>query len=288
MHISQKIILSLLISLLPIVGSAQKSDTKIERGRIHTDCRHKGIHRVRTYDVFSADIPPSFEGFRLAYISDTHYPSRFTSRTLESLKNILLELSPDAILLGGDYQEGCDYVEPLFQAIMASAPSFGAYAVLGNNDFERCTELIKNQMSASGITLIEDTLAQICHSDEKIYICGAHNTFRTRESSPSPTRFVNDSDFAILLTHTPDYAEDVDISGADLTLAGHTHGGQVTFFGLFAPKTASHYGQQFRTGLNFNSAGLPVITSNGIGTSRVALRFCAPSEIFIITLHSDK
>lgn len=95
-------------------------------------------------------------------------------------------------------------------------------------------------------------------------------------------------DFVILLTHTPDYAEDVPITNTDLVLAGHTHGGQVTLFGLYAPIIPSHYGKRFRTGLKYNSHHIPMIITNGIGTSNKNIRLFAPSEVVMIILHQQK
>ena len=70
-------------------------------------------------------------------------------------------------------------------------------------------------------------------------------------------------------------------------LAGHTHGGQVTIFGLYAPFTASRYGMRFRSGLRYNSDGLPIIISNGLGTSRYPVRVFAPTDVVIVTLCRD-
>ena len=82
--------------------------------------------------------------------------------------------------------------------------------------------------------------------------------------------------------------EDADVSGVDLALAGHTHGGQVTLFGLYAPITASRYGMRFRTGLRrSSSSGVPIIISSGLGTSRRNIRFCAPTDIVVVTLRRD-
>jgi predicted MPP superfamily phosphohydrolase len=73
----------------------------------------------------------------------------------------------------------------------------------------------------------------------------------------------------------------------DLALAGHTHGGQVTIFGLYAPFTASRYGMRFRSGLKYNSNGLPIIVSNGLGTSRYPVRMFAPTDVVVVTLYKD-
>lgn len=262
--------------------------TSFDRGRLRTECSHPGIKRVRTYDVTSPDIPYSFDGYRIAFVADMHYPSLFTDETLVSLGNVLRELNADLLLLGGDYQEDCEHVEPLFKTMMESKPADGAFAVLGNNDLERCTDIIKSLMVDHGIQLVEDTCIKVVRGGEHISIAGVHNFFRGPETDKSPTLKEPETDFVILLTHAPDYAEDQDISHADITLAGHTHGGQVTMFGAWAPVTASRYGQRFLKGLNWNSAGQPVITTTGIGTSRRAVRLFAPSEVILLRLHSTR
>lgn len=60
----------------------------------------------------------------------------------------------------------------------------------------------------------------------EILIAGVRNPFNLQKNGVSPTLALSPDDFVILLTHTPDYAEDVAITNTDLVLAGHTHGGR--------------------------------------------------------------
>ena len=262
-----------------------------------TSLRYAGVNRVRNYSISSIDIPESFDGYRIAFASDFHLKSKFKERQLHGTVKALQTIAPDILLLGGDYQEGCEYVEPLFTELGRVNTPDGTYAVLGNNDYERCTDLIRSEMQKQGINLLEDATATIHRGNDSILLWGAnayaghYPTVRQREgiaSNPQnrnhKSEIINPTDFVILLTHTPDYVEDADISGVDLALAGHTHGGQVTFFGLYAPVTASKYGKRFRTGLRYNSQDIPVIISGGLGTSRYPIRFCAPTDIIVVTL----
>ena len=262
-----------------------------------TSLRYAGVNRVRNYSISSIDIPESFDGYRIAFASDFHLKSKFKERQLHGTVKALQTIAPDILLLGGDYQEGCEYVEPLFTELGSISTPDGTYAVLGNNDYERCTDLIRSEMQKQGITLLEDATATIHRGNGSILLWGAnayagrYPSARQREgiaSNPQnrnhKSEIINPTDFVILLTHTPDYVEDADISGVDLALAGHTHGGQVTFFGLYAPVTASKYGKRFRTGLRYNSQDIPVIISGGLGTSRYPIRFCAPTDIIVVTL----
>ena len=258
-----------------------------------TSIRYTGVGRIRDYEISSPNVPPSFNGYRIAFASDFHLESKFKERQLHGTVKALQATAPDVLLLGGDYQEGCEYVLPLLAELGRVVTPDGTFAVLGNNDYERCTELIRRAMREQGMTPLEDTIATLYRGDDSITLWGAnayagrYPTAPKKSSISTRDTSIDENSFTILLTHTPDYVEDTDVSGVDLALAGHTHGGQVTLFGLYAPITASKYGSRFRTGLRRNSQGVPIIISGGLGTSRRNIRFCAPTDIIIVTLRRD-
>ena len=249
---------------------------------------HQGMARIKEYDFYHADIPDSFDGFRIAFASDLHYKSKFKEKELAGLVNTVNALNADVFLMGGDYQEGCEYVPELGRRLAEIKTRFGTIGVMGNNDHERCHDEIIEQMERVGIRILEHENDTLSIGHERIIISGVRNPFNLSANGTSPTLALKPEDFVILLTHTPDYAEDVDISNTDLALAGHTHGGQITLFGLYAPKTGSRYGQRFRTGKKENSKGIPVIITNGLGTSWMNFRLFAPSEVVLIRLHRVK
>lgn len=279
-------ILIFLIGFWGVVGTVFSQS--IEKGKVKLPFSHPGINRVRTYEVTHADIPKTFEGFRIAFISDLHYKSKFGEKGLASLVRMLRALQPDLLLMGGDYQEGCEYVDELFDSIATVKAPYGIVGVMGNNDYERCHDTIISTMKRNGIHVLEHEIFPVKRGDSEIFIAGVRNPFDLHRNGNSPVQALDSSAYVILLTHTPDYAEDTDNSRADLALAGHTHGGQVTFLGLYAPIVPSHYGRRFRTGLKETTQGVPLIITNGIGTSQRKIRFCAPSEIVLLELHSLK
>ena len=122
-----------------------------------TSIRYAGVNRVRIYDIGSPDVPEAFDGYRIAFASDFHLESKFKQRQLYGTVKALQALAPDVVMLGGDYQEGCEYVAPLFEALAEATPPDGIYAVMGNNDYERCTEQIRHAMREQGMTLLEDS-----------------------------------------------------------------------------------------------------------------------------------
>ena len=203
---------------------------------------------------------------------------------LNDLVRLLIAQKADVLLMGGDYQEGCEYVEPLFSALARVKTPMGTYGVMGNNDYERCHDDIVNTMKHYGMRPLEHEVDTLRKDGQQIIIAGVRNPFDLGRNGVSPTLVLSPKDFVILLVHTPDYIEDVSVANTDLALAGHTHGGQVRVFGV-APALNSHYGNRFITGLAYNSAKIPLIITNGIGTSKLPIRVGAPAEIIVITLH---
>lgn len=255
----------------------------IEKKRIKLPFPHKGVGRAVQYSVEHPDVPEAFRGFRIAFVSDIHYASKFKQKHIAALTRTLRFLKPDLVLLGGDYQEGCDYVEELFDSLASVSAPYGMAAVMGNNDYERCHGLIVESMQKHGIVPLEHKVLPVEKDGKQIYIAGVRNPFDLKNNGVSPAQSCDSAAYVILLTHTPDYAQTVDNSRADLALAGHTHGGQVAFFG-YAPVTASQYGQRFVRGLSHTDQEVPVITTNGIGTSRWKVRIGARSEVLLIEL----
>lgn len=246
--------------------------------------RYPGVGRIRRYTIGHPQVPAAFDGFRIAFASDFHLESKYKYRHLQNTVRALQDERPDLLLLGGDYQEGCEYVAPFFAALGQVTPPYGAYAVLGNNDYERCTNEIRRAMKQNGINLLEHELDTLTRDGQNLILAGVANGFDLKRYATSPTARLKEEDYVILITHTPDYTEDSDITHTDLALAGHTHGGQVTLFGLIVPETGSKYGRRFLTGLNHNTRGIPVITSNGLGTSRKNIRTGARSDVMVVTL----
>lgn len=248
--------------------------------------RPRGMARIKQYTFTHKDIPSSFDGTSVLFASDFHYKSKFGDKRLRKAIATIRKINPEVILLGGDYKEGCENINPLFDALGSLHPELGTYAVMGNNDYETCYDEIVTAMKKNGIRLLEHQCDTIHKDNGEIIIAGIRNPF-DRANMLSPTLALNDSDFVIMLVHTPDYAQDTDISNTDLVLAGHTHGGQVTLFGLYAPVIPSKYGQRFRTGKKHNDTGTPVIITNGLGTSQIKLRMFAPSELVLIRLKKE-
>lgn len=241
-----------------------------------------GVGRVKNYSVDNESLPLRFDGYKVAFISDIHYPSLFNRKRLAKLVGRLRKESPDVLLLGGDYVTDNRYIPELFDSLSAVAPADGIYAVLGNH--ERRNELhITDAMRSFGIQLLADSVAAVSRGGDTIYIAGIYDSFVYDSLAVQPSESVAEEAYTILLCHTPDYAE-ISSTTADIVFSGHTHGGQVSILGIYTPVKNSRYGNRFLRGRNVTTSGSEIITTNGVGTSRRKVRFCVPSEIVIVRL----
>jgi uncharacterized protein len=239
---------------------------------------------VKEVNLSSPDIPLSFEGKRIVFVSDIHNGEFFSIERLKALVSQINGLSPDMIILGGDYAYwGSTNTSACFEELKNLRAPLGKYGVLGNHDYwEGGPETLKD-MNNSGITSLNDQGYWIYSGSERIRLGGVsdlgHGT-----ADPIPTIIeANQSDYVILVSHNPDYAEELETPIVDVVLSGHTHGGQVTFFGLWAPYMSSEYGQKYMGGFA-ETPFTTVYVTRGIGMTMLPVRFFARPEITVLTL----
>lgn len=253
---------------------------------------------IKEYAFGDPDLPAAFDGTRIVLVTDVHRGPFFSQDRVRSLVEMVTALEPDLVVLGGDYVFlGTKYAASCFAELGKLEAPLGRFAVLGNHDYgdyekgEEGPALVIQAIRDAGITLLRDQGAWIERDGGRIRIGGVSDYSVDKPDARSVLEGTDRSDFVLLVSHSPDYAEKLPEDTVDLVLSGHTHGGQVTFFGLWAPYVPSDYGQKYRTGLVSTSPGedsTVVIVSNGIGTSTIPpVRLLARPQIVVITLRSE-
>jgi len=233
------------------------------------------VHRVV---IFDSDIPPEFDNKTFVFISDLHYGPYFGVDRVRYVVDLVNSLEPDYIVLGGDYVsagDDWDYssAKPVFDELKR-LNQVSKYGVLGNHDhwFNRAAS--EDGLRYAGVMLIDNACVNL---SEGIRLCGVGDLWED-------TQFVEEgvANYTVVVSHNPDYAEELAGEDVDLVLSGHNHGGQVTFFGLWAPYLPSDYGQKYRAGLVDNGFNKVYVT-RGAGQG-LPLRFFARPEITVLTL----
>jgi len=236
----------------------------------------------KTTATNDSDVPQNFVGKKIIFVSDIHNGQYFKRERVADVVRKVNDLNPDIVVLGGDYVYGDrKYIEPCFEELAKLKAKMGIFGVTGNHDEWEDHDLTVKSMKKAGITVLSDRAEWLKIDKDKIKIAGI-DWYSTSEPDIGPLiEDAGENDFVILVSHTPDFAEKLKTSKIDLMLSGHTHGGQVTFFGLWAPYLPSQYGQKYRTGV-IKDDKTTVLISNGIGSMLLPIRFFARPQINII------
>ena len=235
-------------------------------------------------EIIDEDIPAAFVDTKLVFVSDIHHGPFFGISRVKKLVRTINAKNPDIILLGGDYvHRSPEYIEPCFNELRKLRAPLGVYGVLGNHDHWEDATQTWNSMEKTGIVLLDNSALWIEKDGGRIKVGGVGDLFEDDQDINPTVKDVNREDFVVLVTHNPDYVETISIDKIDLVFGGHTHGGQVTFFGLWAPLIPSRYGQKYRSGL-IELGDMKLIVSNGIGTVTPPVRFFARPQINTVVL----
>lgn len=141
-------------------------------------------------------------------------------------------------------------------------------------------------MIRNGIKICDNKSYWLNLDSDSIKIGGVGDLWEDEQILENTVSDLEKTDFSILISHSPDYLENIQTDLIDFTLSGHSHGGQMTFFGMWAPILPSKYGQKYRYGLK-QFENMQSYISSGIGTITPPLRFFCRPEIVVIELKNE-
>jgi predicted MPP superfamily phosphohydrolase len=223
---------------------------------------------------------------RLVLMSDIHVagPDMPPAR-VQRLVGQVNSLHPDFVLIAGDFVSDkrtasrrynvSDAIAPL----VALTPRIGTYAVLGNHDHWRDAQAVRSELQRAGINVLSNravTAGPLTIGGVDDPYTGHDNAAREIQqmrAHPRPR---------ILLSHSPDIFPQVP-ADVLLTLAGHTHCGQIRLPFAGAVSTMSAYGEKYACG-RVDENGRVLIVSAGLGTSLLPLRLGAIPDLWLIEL----
>lgn len=229
-------------------------------------------------------IPDGFEGFRLVFLADIHHGPNFSRERVASLVRRVNALEPDLIVLGGDYvHRHPDYIEPVFKELAALRAPHGVHGVLGNHDHWESAPRTRAAMASAGIGILDNNAVWVERDGDRIRLGGVGDLWEDTPNLAPTLDGVSADDLVVLLCHEPDFAERLEDDRIDLLLAGHTHGGQVTVLGLWAPVLPTRYGNKYRSGW-VQTEHTTVFITRGVGTISPPVRFFCRPEIVVLEL----
>lgn len=244
--------------------------------------------QVRKYVIRSKDIPEEFHGKKVLFLADFQVDTwgRYNEKQMERITNLVNSQEKDIILLGGDYTNWTGKIERFYSDLKKmKEPEYGVYAVLGNHDYNN-VKRNSNKIRELGYTLLVNENAKVTINGKSIVIAGVDDYLKGNPDATKALKGIRKEDFVILLNHNPDYFEymtEKEKELADITLSGHTHGGQITLFGYILADQIKHgkyaYGMK-----EFNGHRIYTTSGVGGGAFELFIRFFAKPEIVIFEL----
>ena len=248
----------------------------------------------------SPDLPPYFDGYRLVQITDFHLGSfppgnDFVQKVVDATNNE----EPDMILFTGDLVNNqASEVEPYLETLAQLHASDGIYSIWGNHDYceygnnhsigalKRNRRMLYGYQESLGWHQLMNEHHVVSHGMASIAVIGVENPgqppFTNRSNLKKAMKGLNPDMFKILLSHDPHHwRREVVGKKIQLTLAGHTHAGQLKI-GKWTPARMAfkEWGGAYRIGEQM------LYVSSGIGGS-FPFRLGAWPELTVITLKRD-
>jgi predicted MPP superfamily phosphohydrolase len=245
-------------------------------------------HRIRL-----ARLPKAFEGFHIAQLSDIHISPFMPAGEIRRCVTLVNELQADLVVLTGDYlADDRQAQNEVVQALGGLRAPYGVFGCLGNHEIYTETEdSIARLFAAEGICILRQERVPIQSRGEMLNLIGIDYQslpFSTDHSGHDVDQYLAGNEklvipgvVNILLSHNPNTFDRAAELGIDLTLAGHTHGGEFEFIhrGVSLPRIETRYISGW-----FERPGGQLYVNRGLGTTGFPIRFGSRPEITVFEL----
>ena len=248
---------------------------------------------LNTYTIESEKLPKSFDGYKIAHVSDLH--NNEMGEDNENLLAMLKDSSPDIIAITGDIVDSRNTdIEIALQFANEAEKIAPCYYITGNHEARVSEyESLKKGLIEIGVTVLEDKSISLEKSGEDITLMGVDDpSFITdyllvddkEVMQDKRSELKSEDSYTILLSHRPELFKIYVENDIDLVLSGHAHGGQFRLpfvDGLYAPNQGLF--PEYDSGL-YTEENTNMIVSRGIGNSLFPFRFNNRPEVILVKL----
>jgi predicted MPP superfamily phosphohydrolase len=244
----------------------------------------RSLPGLRRTTLEMARLPVSWDGLTILQISDVHAGMHMSAARMRRIHELVDRLPADLVVFTGDQIDRRRVDAELFaEGFAGIAAPLGCFGVLGNHDYYVDPSLSKWALSSSGIVPLVNDSIELQRGGETLLLAGLDDLWSPAAGPDFDVLRRSDAPFTICLCHQPQGWHAARATGADLTLSGHTHGGQIALptrnINVARLKTPYVAGP-------FRHRESALYVSRGIGVGAVPLRVGAPPEIDVITLRS--
>lgn len=255
--------------------------------------------QVRTVNFVKSGLPEKLNGLRIVFISDIH-ADRYTDETrLQKFINDVNAAKPDLVLAGGDMISSTpEYIDIAAEYMGKIKSRYGVFSCVGDHDnwayrrnYDKSLRKIEKALNDYNVKMINDSSIVLNIKNSPVKITFITDTYVERIPGrllDSLTADTSGYGLKILLIHQPGHSVVARAADTryDLFLAGHTHGGQITFLFPFKNLTPTLLETKYVRG-NFRISKMLMIVTRGLGMSLVPVRYNSTPEVTVINIFGN-
>jgi len=241
--------------------------------------------RLREERVPIPGLPASLDGLRIVQLTDIHRSPFLSREDLDHAVAMANETRPHLAVLTGDLiTTGRDPLDSCLDSLAALRTDAGVFGCLGNHEAYANAEVHATREAARrGMHFLRAAATSLRFGDATLNLAGVDYQRFGRPYLRRAAGLVAPGAFNVLLSHNPDVFPVAAGQGYNLTLAGHTHGGQVRVEILSADLNVARFFTPYVDGL-YREGASSIFVSRGIGTIGLPTRLGAPPEVALIQL----
>jgi predicted MPP superfamily phosphohydrolase len=179
--------------------------------------------RMAEWEVALAGLPGDWDGLSLVHLSDLHLAPCFERRYFEAVAEAVAGWDADLVALTGDLVDHDQVIEWLAPFLSGLRGRRGAFAILGNHDFEHQPHRLRRAITEGGFIDLDGRWTELAIEGATLAVGGTSFPW----GPALDHRVMPEADFRILLSHSPDQFPRAARWGVDLVLSGHNHAGQI-------------------------------------------------------------
>ncbi len=228
-------------------------------------------------------LPKKLDGLKIVHLSDTHHSPFTDLKHIERAVKVANRLRPDLFLLTGDYvSHERQYIAPVAAVLGRLKARHGIYACLGNHDHWTDADLVTDLFRGEGIKMLVNEGFRFEARGSSFWLCGVDDHMVGKTDVPAALKGSFPDEMKLLLAHNPIIFREAARYCIDLTLSGHTHGGQIK---VRRDEKRVLPRRRLKAGLHARRSSQIYIT-RGIGTVVVPMRYQCPPEISLLELRA--
>lgn len=230
--------------------------------------------RVLYQEITFPNFPKSFGEVKIFFISDIH-KRVITANLLNQVKEKV-----DMVVIGGDLLEKDVPLERVEENIRKLRELGIVYFVWGNNDYEADQRIIDALLLKYGVKILDNTAVSFeSEEGDRFILLGVDDMTKGRERLHLALQDAGDDGFKVLVSHNPKIIKKItEKDQISFVMSGHTHGGQIRFFGI----------SPYEKGKLEKYNTCTLLVSNGYGTTALPLRLGAKAETHFITIKNGE